>query len=187
MNKQEIIDEIRNSAFSLSCTHVSDVHLKRFLKGLLVFTKYSDSDDIDNVFNAIPRFQRDNNKWSVEMQHDFIKNVIKGLRFHVTMYEVNKNPDKLGLLSDCYILDGLQRITAIHAFITGKFTVFGKTYQELVDDLIITGTSMPITIKVFSFTSEAEAINFYIDINKGMTHSNEDIERARKVLDAVSA
>ena len=65
--------------------------------------------------------------------------------------------------------------------------MFGKTYQELVDDLIITGTSMPITIKVFSFTSEAEAINFYIDINKGMTHSNEDIERARKVLDAVSA
>lgn len=187
MDKQEILDEIRNSPFSLPCSHSSDVHLKRLLKSILGFTNDGEDENIEDVFKAVPSFQRDNDKWTVEMQHDFIKNIIKGLRTTIMLYEVNEDASKYNLLTNCYILDGLQRITAIYAFITGKFTVFGKTYQEMLDESIISATSMPITLKIFSFPNESEVIKFYISMNKGMTHSNEDIKKAKDILDAIDA
>lgn len=186
MNSQEILAEIKNSPFSMPCTHSSDVHLKRILLSMLDFMDVDSSEGIKGIFKAVPAFQRDNDKWTQKMKHDFIKNIIKGFRTTLMMYEINPTPSRIDPLIDCKILDGLQRVTAIYEFITGEFTVFGKTYQELVDMDIITGTSIPVTVKIYSFPSESEVIKFYISMNENISHSKEDIKKAEDVLAAIN-
>ena len=186
MNKQQIQDKIRNSAFSASSAYVVDVHLSRFLVHLMQLSGLevdsSEAVTADDIFQAVPSFQRDNDKWTVEMQINFIEKIICGYRTSISLYELKSAEQTFSSLDDCKILDGLQRITAIYKFLTGQIKAFGKTYKELSDDRIITATSVPINIKVFSFTSEEEAISFYIEINENITHSKADIDKAKKIL-----
>ncbi len=131
---------------------------------------------------GIPGFQRENDKWSREQQVSFVENCILGFRPDLLLYT-------LGSLSESKILDGLQRITAIADFIEGRFKVFDGefSFQELSDSRIICRTAMLGNLKVYTFNTELEAVNFYIKINKGITHSNEDILRAEDYLASINA
>lgn len=35
-------------------------------------------------------------------------------------------------------------------------------------------------VRIYNFRSEVEAVDFYIEMNDGITHSPEDIEKARR-------
>lgn len=190
MNKEQILNEIRNSAFSRPNYNV-DIHLRRFLQGLLVYTDPTHTDDggdvnIDDVFKAVPDFQRKNDKWTQDMQITFIRNLIKGFRTEIRLYEVNKDGSRIQGMTHCKIIDGLQRVTAIHAFMKGQFRVFGLTYDEMIEERILNHMSVPITIRVYSFPSESEAIEFYIEMNENITHSSADIAKARVILNEIN-
>lgn len=69
MNMESIRELIRTSPFSRSCYSV-DIPLERFHKNIMMFID-ADLMDVDfdygDIFKAVPRFQRDNDKWSVDM------------------------------------------------------------------------------------------------------------------------
>ncbi len=181
MSIERAKNEIKYSPF-LRDNYKVTLFFRRSIKGILDYTKQSGSNDISDIFKAVPDFQRDNDKWTQEMQVSFVENIIKGYRTTIMLYEINENIDKYCEYSDCKIMDGLQRLTAIYAFMIGKFRVFGNTYEDLKKANIISFSSIAISIEIYSFVSEAEAVEFYIAINENITHSSDDIQRAKMVL-----
>ncbi|KLR58016.1 hypothetical protein OX89_09325 [Diaphorobacter sp. J5-51] len=82
-------------------------------------------------------------------------------------------------------IDGLQRLTAVRKFMAGDLPVFGGMS---VSDL--RGSpfdpfrmSYRLQIGIYEFTSRAELLQFYLDLNAGGTvHAPQEIERVRELL-----
>ena len=178
MEFEDISLKIRNSPFNRIRYRVT-IQLKRAINSIMNYTHMDGSDiDMERIFEAIPKFQRDNDKWTTKMQQGFIENIIMGFKTDILLFEVG---DK-GYI-DCMILDGLQRITAIYKFLNNDLLVFGKTLDELMDGGILRGFNDGyINLNIFTFDTEAEAVQYYIDINENITHSNDDIIRAKNYL-----
>lgn len=174
----EINDKINNSPFKRSRYTVT-LRLKSSIKSILNYTHVDGADiELNRVFEAVPNFQRDNDKWNSDMKSSFIQNILMGCKTDLFLYEVG---DK-GMI-DCKILDGLQRITAIYDFLNNDVLAFGKYYDELKTIHALIGfRDVVFNLHVFNFDSEREAIQYYIDINENITHSQEDIARAKYFL-----
>ena len=136
--------------------------------------------------NHIPKFQRDNDKWSTEMQSSFISNLIKGYRSPpIVLYTIGETTCK----TNCNILDGLQKITAIYEFFYGEMSVqIGDS--ELINNKVLLSEqgfsnfmmNRIINVNIFHFKTEIEAVEHYIEMNKNITYSLEDIQRAKDYL-----
>ena len=178
MNYDEIREKIYNSPFNRNRYRVT-IQLKRAINSMMNYTHMDGSElDLHCIFEAVPKFQRDNDKWNTKMQSGFIENIIMGFKTDILLYEIG---DK-GYI-DCNILDGLQRITAIYKFLENDLLVFGKTLTELKENGILRGFSDGyINLNIFTFDNEREAVQYYIDINENITHSNDDIIRAKDYL-----
>lgn len=116
---------ISNSIFNrqrYSCT----LEMKRLPSSVLFYVNNlveHVSADFRTVFeHGIPEFQRNNDKWGVERQINFIENVVTGYRPTIQLYTTAKLYNDVSL-SRCWILDGLQRLTAFSEFIDGKFKI----------------------------------------------------------------
>jgi len=138
----------------------------------------SENINVETLYSkAIPGFQRSNDKWSRQMQIKYVENTLLGFRDEIYLFTYNK------LQTDCQILDGLQRTTALLDFQEGKFEVFGDIkYKDIDDTILMNMTSYTTTLRVFEFKNEIEAVQFYIEMNENITHSSEDIEKAKKYL-----
>ncbi|EKO3439437.1 hypothetical protein NTE19_003329 [Vibrio fluvialis] len=126
------------------------------------------------ISELTPEFQRSNTKWSQAMQKQFIENLLCGCETKIQLYDVR---GRGGELDDCLILDGLQRLTAIAAFHNGEFPVFGDLFWK---DLSAGGIfpTLKLLVNIYTFDSDLEACQFYIQMNKGITHSEQDLESA---------
>ena len=174
---KELIDMLRSSPFNRDYRKV-DLPVKNFFTSLASYTHPDEERETitpDRIFEAVPDFQRENNKWSQPMQIKFVENVLKGFIAQITIFSVGKNSYHF------QILDGLQRITALYAFMTGEFKVFGYTFQELCEMRVISVCDC-ISVRLYDFDNKNDAINFYIDMNENITHSPQDIEKAKKYL-----
>ncbi|ALY07169.1 hypothetical protein VmeM32_00183 [Vibrio phage vB_VmeM-32] len=88
------------------------------------------------------------------------------------------------MMDDCVIVDGLQRMTAINDYLNDKIPAYGFLYSELLKEARprMIFNRLHLTVTVLTFESEREVVQFYIDINRGITHSNDDIKRAEDYL-----
>lgn len=135
------------------------------------------------IEKSVPPFQRDNDKWSKEMQVSFVFNLIRGHRApNISLYTLENER-----LSNCKLLDGLQRITSLLEFYSGDMIFDLPEYdlnfksEELlkeIDSQWRIFNSTPFHISIYNFKTELEAVEFYIAFNKNITHSKEDIQRA---------
>ena len=124
----------------------------------------------------VPEFQRDNNKWSKEMQIKFVENIILGVNTTIILGTLSNEK------SECVLIDGLQRVSAIFSFMNKEFKVFeGFEYNEDFENKISTFIHN-LKLKIFNFKNEKEMVNFYINMNENITHSKEDIEKAKNYL-----
>ena len=183
---EELNEAISNSAFNRSSYKV-DIRLANFFAGLSMYTHGHDDlctlgKNPSRFVEAIPDFQRDNDKWTREMQVGFIENIIKGYTTTIMLYEVIPSNVSCSTMCECKILDGLQRMTALYKFANGEFTVFGYTHDELFTNKVYRMALQTIKVQVYSFDSEIEAVEFYISMNENITHSKEDIKRAKNYL-----
>lgn len=130
----------------------------------------------NEVLNKItPNFQRDNNKWTQEMQIKFVENLIMGTTSTIVLGSMT------GQKSECVLLDGLQRTTAIFAFMKNEFKVFDEF--EFNDEFEqICRHVHNLNIRIYNFKNEKEMVQFYIDMNENITHSSEDIFKAKEYL-----
>lgn len=179
---------IRKSAFNQSPNYSVNVSFKDLFKRiggllsynekveLLVEKNHLSNDDIINYMT--PAFQRNNTKWSRNMQICFVENLLCGLETKIQLYDVIDRGSELG---ECFILDGLQRLTALSAFHSGEFPVFDELYWSNMNS----GGVFPrlrLTVNIFQFKSDREACEFYIQMNKGITHSEDDLKTAYDFL-----
>lgn len=185
-----ILDQLRthtrNSPFNRSCYQVN-VELSSIYRNMHFYAE--DIVDVvdDNFANLVqtmtPAFQRTNDKWSYARKVKFIENLISGYPTEITLYTTN--PD--GTKTDCKIIDGLQRSTTIAEWFDDKITIFGKwkcsDFNEIKDRSLYMDSR--ITLKVHEFATEEEAVQWYIDVNEGITHSEDDIKRARGYLEGL--
>ena len=130
----------------------------------------------DVLERIVPKFQRDNNKWSREMQIKFIENIILGVNTTIILGTLSNEK------SECVLIDGLQRVSAIFSFMNKEFKVFeGFEYNEDFENKISTFIHN-LKLKIFNFKNEKEMVNFYINMNENITHSKEDIQKAKDYL-----
>ena len=124
----------------------------------------------------VPKFQRDNNKWSREMQIKFVENIILGVNTTIILGTLSNEK------SECVLIDGLQRVSAIFSFMNKEFKVFESfEYNEDFENKISTFIHN-LKLKIFNFKNEKEMVNFYINMNENITHSKEDIQKAKDYL-----
>lgn len=89
------------------------------------------------------------------------------------------------------VVDGLQRLTAILAFIDGKFKIFNNqvSYSDILnyeDKAVMRNIFNHATIKLktIQLTTYSDLLEFYLNYNAGGTvHSDEEIERVKAMLD----
>lgn len=151
-------------------------------------TKALTSDEAGQVITQInrfvPAFQRDNDKWDEARQSSYLWNLLRGNRGQaIVLYIVDSDPYRK------WILDGLQRVTAINRFLTdASFSVKSPQGPFTCAELRAStkGERVPSTgcveVTKIHFATHKDACRHYIDINRGITHSAADIARAEAFL-----
>lgn len=189
-NLKDLISKsnFKKSKYTL-CTSIVDVP-----QNILFYNEKIDKNGKTSTFSApivntetlksfVAPFQRDTNNWSTEMKIKFVENIIMGCRTDITLYTTHNVKTNNSTHENCFILDGQHRILAILEFIEGKFNAFGFSYQELLSEKIIAPRRQnEIYIHIVSFSNENEAIEYYINMNENITHTPEDIEKAKTYL-----
>ena len=139
----------------------------------------SDSSNTAEVLRRItPEFQRNNDKWSQDMQIKFVENIVLGSTSIIMLGSLT------GEKSECVLLDGLQRITAIFAFMNNEFKIFNEYEYNEEFERICTFIHN-LKLRIYNFKTEQEMVNFYININENITHSKEDIQKAKDYLNLI--
>src|SRR5690606_33990223 len=117
-----------------------------------------------------------------EMQVSYVYNVLRGMRGSpLVFYSIKPDAGK----KNCMILDGLQRLTALVRFQNDMDMIFEMpgnksiTASEILSGDFSRLWSLVVPIRIYEFYSEIEAVNFYIEMNENITHSPEDIKRAK--------
>ena len=175
MNNKQVLDACNNSPFRKNYASYT-YHVKRLFSyesgGITLFTDYEHQAKGQNmVEHCTPEFQRANNKWSLEQKTKFVENTLRHYRSEIMLYRV-------GDLEDAMILDGLQRMTALHDFYVGLVKPFGKTFDEILK--INKGMfSASVQLRIYDFDTLADVGKFYIEMNEGITHSPEDIQKCK--------
>jgi len=179
----DIIAITRNSAFNRQNYKVN-IKLKRFREDILLHTDSTNSED-KKEFNRedwfkriVPPFQRDNDKWTKVMKLKFVENILKGVSTDLLFFcmkdeRISPNGE------DSQIIDGLQRLTAINDFFDGIIKPFGYSYEELKDSISMNKFKTNISISIYTFESWKDVGNFYIEMNENISHSKDDIQKAK--------
>lgn len=185
MTTVELVKKCRNSAY-LRAGLYYDTELDTFIDVASIFMGYldigisfkveytEDKDFLDTWLDkATPSFQRANDKWSEEMQISFIQNLLKGYATTILFFRVGE--------SDIQLIDGLQRTTAIFRFLKGEFKIFDD-FDIVALKKDIKKFRQRIGIEIYTFNNMKEAVEFYIEMNENITHSKEDILKAKNFI-----
>lgn len=185
---QRLKEIVEQSAFYRSPNYSVNVSFKDLFKpigGLLSYNnrvqEQAEQESLTpfQIIAALtPEFQRANTKWTQEMQKGFVENLLCGYETKIQLYDV---VGRGGELDDSLILDGLQRLSAIASFHHGTFAVF----DELRWNDLKTGGIFPrlnLILNIYQFESDVEACRFYIQMNKGITHTESDLETAYEFM-----
>lgn len=108
-----------------------------------------------------------------------MENLISGCPTTVQLFSIKSDIDSE--LGNCSILDGLQRSTAISAFQENKYPIFGDIYFSDISRKRI--RNMRLKLSIYTFQDEIEAVEFYIQMNEGITHSEKDMLSAYEYLE----
>lgn len=183
MNKQKkFMDVIAQHPFNVSPDYSIDFQLPRALTGILLYRLDSENEshcNSDEFLSLItPRFQRENTKWPLDKKIKFVENILAGYKTTILFYSTEEGG---GHLRNCFLLDGLQRMTAIKDFLSGLFPVFDQFYAEDVKQNVSFKQSR-INAQFYHFKDDIAACEHYIAMNEGFTHCSDDIDIAYRFL-----
>lgn len=137
--------------------------------------------------NMLPEFQR-GHVWSRDQQIAFIEFMLRGGKVNPIYFNCPswrfKVPD--GLYDEYVCVDGLQRITAICAFIHNEITAFGSYFKDFEDPKFL--NNITIKININDLKTEKEVLQWYLDINTGGTpHTELELSKVKHLLDNLSS
>lgn len=147
--------------------------------------------EIDNYINEYgldinPDFQR-GHVWTEEQQIKYIEYMLKDPQSGRAIY-LNHPGWMSSWEGDFVLVDGLQRLTAASKFLKNEIPVYGKYLNEIQfyekREKGFLGQAVFFDIYISKLQTRKEVIQWYIDFNAGGTpHSNDEIERVRKLLE----
>ena len=129
--------------------------------------------------------------WTEEQQIAFIEYLLRGGKSGTVVYL--NHPNWMGSFADektnpfC-VVDGLQRITAIQRFINNDIPAFGRILSEYEDGYaqLRRSTTIGMDININNLQTREEVLRWYLEMNSGGTpHSQEELDRVRRLLDEV--
>ncbi len=185
---QKLKEIVRQSAFYRSPNYNVNIGFRDLFKSVGSLMAYNERvEELHEqspllphqiISEMTPEFQRDNTAWTQAMQRQYVENILCGCKSEIQLYDIKGRGSELG---DSLILDGLQRLTAIAAYQSGEFSIFdGVKWSD-----ISTGGIFPrinLILQIFTFDTDVEACRFYIQMNKGITHSESDLEAAYEFI-----
>lgn len=130
--------------------------------------------------NLDPDFQRAH-VWTEKQQIAWLEFFLRGGKTGRVLYFNNPNwiGTKVRGKYEFVIVDGKQRLQAITRFLKDEIRIFGSLYSEYTDK-----PQPTMKINVNDLKTRAEVLQWYIEFNSGgVVHSEEEIERVRKLLE----
>ena len=128
-------------------------------------------------FELNPEFQR-GHVWTQQQQIDYVEWILRDGSSGRDIY-FNHPKWMSDYKADMVCVDGLQRLTALLAFLDGEIPAFGHYVHEYED-------RMPWYDLIFHIGafSEKEAVEWYLEMNfKGTPHTDAELNRVRKLLE----
>ena len=134
----------------------------------------------DYKIDLEPEYQREH-VWTPDQQSAYVEYMLRGgesgkdLYFN---YAIVDNPNK----ERTEIVDGKQRLTAVRLFMADKLPAFGLTLSQFEDRLV--SMTIRFTFNINDLQTEAEVIQWYLDLNyAGTPHTEEERARVQKLLE----
>ena len=156
---------------------------------LTSLVKYIEEEVEEMGLQLNPEFQR-GHVWTEQQQIAWIEYHLRGGKSGNIIYLNNPlwrsmlDP-KPGDYTDSVCVDGVQRITAAQKFVHNEIKVFGSYFDEYEDKLRLVNNNTLI-LNVNDLKTEREVLQWYLDMNSGGTpHSQEEINRVRKMMDGM--
>ena len=183
LTPEQITETIRASAFNKQ-GYTVNVQLKRLGYNLASFASdISDNFPLvtsENLHLIVPSFQRSCDNWSESMQISFVENIIKGHHTEIFLYNTDVHESQY---INNKVLDGQHRLMAMLKFMDDKLPIFGGSLASELEDMPIIWRGLSkIAFTVLNFKDESEVIKFYIEMNENITHSKQDIIKAKTIL-----
>jgi len=129
-----------------------------------------------------PDFQR-GHVWTRDQQILYIEYLLRGGQSGRDFYfnRIGGFNDFKNLNADFVCVDGLQRITAILAFINNELPVFAHYLEDFEQPLRF--ADVLFSMNVNDLKSRKDVLVWYIEMNSGGTpHTEQEIERVRAML-----
>lgn len=129
-----------------------------------------------------PDFQR-GHVWTKEQQIAFVEFLLRGGKSSKVIYF--NCPSWLGnpyvtSYNDFVVVDGLQRLTAVLAFMNDEIPAFGIYHKDYEGRVPL---GVDLIFNVNDLKTKAEVLQWYIEINSGGTpHTDQEIERVKQLL-----
>ncbi|MEC7118566.1 MAG: DUF262 domain-containing protein [Pseudomonadota bacterium] len=161
--------------------HQSFDGIERFLENL--------TRDCPAGYELVPDFQR-GHVWTDQQRTHFIENVLRRIvsddglmiRLNCPSWRWDPKPDS-DLPDQAVCIDGLQRLTAIRAFMSGEVNPFGLTKDQICSGWGMRRIDRMVVFQIYDFQYRRDLLQFYLDINGGGTpHTPAELERVQQLL-----
>ena len=143
----------------------------------------------DFGLNLDPDFQR-GHVWTDLQRIAYIEGFFRGtvgdsqriIQFNAPHWKDDNHGGDLA--NEIQIVDGLQRLTAIRMFMSGRLSAFGIRVDEFEDSSFNPRRqSYGLKFAMHAFTYRCDLLRYYLDINAGGTpHSRDEIDRVSSLL-----
>ena len=137
----------------------------------------------ESGLNMRPDFQREH-VWTKKQQIAYIVFLLRKGSSGRDLYFNNPSwhsPVEPGAYNEFVCVDGLQRITAIRAFVEDQFPVYGSYFSEFTDRRHLTLNTLRVHIN--DLQTRNEVLSWYIEMNTGGTpHTKQQIEKVRSLI-----
>jgi|WetSurMetagenome_2_1015567.scaffolds.fasta_scaffold01970_11 hypothetical protein len=132
----------------------------------------------DMDINLDPDYQR-GHVWYLPQQIAYIEHILRGGTGGKDIYWncPGWRKDWKGPLE---LVDGKQRITAVLKFLHNKIPAFRHYYEEYEDSLHLLTARFRFYIN--DLTKRKDILQWYLDLNSGVAHTSEELDRVRKIL-----
>lgn len=178
---QAFLDKIKKSPYSVGAADSTTMPFRNYFDELSQYHVTDVEKTSEELLSSMtPEFQRENTKWTTTTQIKFIENLLSGCKTSLLMYAIGKLGEKTSF-NTSYLLDGLQRNTAISAFINGEFKIFNEFYYADIDSRLALGNCR-LDVQFYVFPTHRAACLHYIAMNEGITHSPQDMMSAYRFL-----
>ncbi len=147
-------------------------HLDTFIS-----TETAQPDGRFSPLDLNPDFQR-GHVWNEQQQIAYVEFVLRGGLQQVIYFNDNQRHSQFK--HHYYIVDGLQRLTALHRFVKGEIKALGAYYHEFDKGYL---RSIRIPIATNDLATRKQVIQWYLDLNSGGTiHTKEELDRVHNLL-----